>query len=335
MWQTIKNLVITTFVAVFVWIFAESETLREQKMPARITLVTPENARYSFVTAENRKETSVDVWIQTNSSRVENVERRLRAPLEVMAGTVNVPVVPGVGAIDLAQVLRENPDMVELGVSIRRVEPPVLDIVFDELETREIAVRLPAEISTALGSNAVPVISPPTVKLTMPSRDIARLAPQDIVSIAMPTELLDKLPGGKTETLRGLSLRPPFDIADRAKMRIEPSTVDVTLTKPMRGTELTLSQVPVYVRVEPDQLTRWNIQIAPQDQFLTNVRVIGSEELVEQVRNRTLPITALVSLTVSDLERGITAQTIEFPNIPEGLKVESTTKSVRISVTRR
>jgi hypothetical protein len=38
---------------------------------------------------------------------------------------------------------------------------------------------------------------------------------------------------------------------------------------------------------------------------------------------------------VSDLERGITAQTIEFPNIPEGLKVESTTKSVRISVTRR
>jgi hypothetical protein len=181
----------------------------------------------------------------------------------------------------------------------------------------------------------VPVISQPTVKLTMPSRDIARLAPQDIVSIAMPTELLDKLPGGKTETLRGLSLRPPFDIADRAKMRIEPSTVDVTLTKPMRGTELTLSQVPVYVRVEPDQLTRWNIQIAPQDQFLTNVRVIGSEELVEQVRNRTLPITALVSLTVSDLERGITAQTIEFPNIPEGLKVESTTKSVRISVTRR
>ncbi len=335
MWQTIKNLVITTFVAVFVWIFAESETLREQKMAARVTLVTPDNARYSFVTGDNRREAAVDVWIQTNSSRVENVERRLRAPLEIMAGTIHIPVLPGENTIDLVEVLRDNPDMAELGVSIRRVEPPVLDIVIDELETREIAVRLPVEITNALGGSAVPVISPPTVKLTMPSRDIARLAPQDIVSIAMPTELLDKLPGGKTETLRGLALRPPFEIADRAKLRIEPQTVDVTLTKPMRGTELTLSQVPVYVRVEPDQLARWNIQIAPQDQFLTNVRVIGPEELVEQVRNRTLPITALVSLTVADLERGITAQTIEFPNIPEGLKVESPTKSVRISVTRR
>ncbi len=335
MWQTIKNLVITTFVAVFVWIFAESETLREQKVAARVTLVTPENARYSFVTADNRREAGVDVWIQTNSSRVENVERRLRVPLEIMAGTIHIPVLPGENTIDLVEVLRDNPDMAELGVSIRRVEPPTLDIVIDELETREIAVRLPVEITNALGGSTVPVISPPTVKLTMPSRDIARLAPQDIVSIAMPTELLDKLPGGKTETLRGLALRPPFEIADRAKLRIEPQTVDVTLTKPMRGTELTLSQVPVYVRVEPDQLARWNIQIAPQDQFLTNVRVIGPEELVEQVRNRTLPITALVSLTVADLERGITAQTIEFPNIPEGLKVESPTKSVRISVTRR
>ncbi|HLP82784.1 MAG TPA: hypothetical protein VK157_00405 [Phycisphaerales bacterium] len=335
MWQTIKNLFITTFVAAFVWVFAESETLREQKMTARLTLTTPAQARYSFVTGTDTRDVTVDVWLQTNSSRMESVERRLRTPLEVLSGAGSVPIVPGPYTLDLGEVLRENADLAELGVSVRRVEPATLNVVIDELETREVSVRLPSEITAALGATAVPVISPPTVKITMPSRDIARLAPQDAVTIAMPMELLERLPGGKSETLRGLSLRPPFEIRDAEKLSISPAKVDVTLTKPSRGTELTLSQIPVYVRVEPDQLARWNIQIAAQDQFLTNVRVVGPEELVEQVRNRTLPITALVSLSVADLERGITAQVVEFPNIPEGLKVESPTRSVRVNVTRR
>lgn len=335
MWQTIKNLFITTFVAAFVWVFAESETLREQKMTARLTLTTPAHAGFSFVTGTDTRDVTVDIWLQTNSARMESVERRLRTPLEVLSGAGSVPIVPGPYVLDLGEVLRENADLAELGVSVRRVEPATLNVVIDELETREVSVRLPGEITAALGATAVPVISPPTVKITMPSRDIARLAPQDAVTIAMPMELLERLPGGKSETLRGLSLRPPFEIRDAEKLSISPAKVDVTLTKPSRGTELTLSQIPVYVRVEPDQLARWNIQIAAQDQFLTNVRVVGPEELVEQVRNRTLPITALVSLSVADLERGITAQVVEFPNIPEGLRVESPTRSVRVNVTRR
>ena len=335
MWQTIKNLFITTFVAAFVWVFAESETLREQKMPARLTLVTPANARYSFVTNTDLRDVAVDIWIETNSARLENVERRLRSPLEVVSGSGIVPIIPGTYTLDLAEILRDDPDLATLGVSIRRVEPATLNVLVDELETREVSVRLPSEVTTALGTFAVPTISPPTVKLTMPSRDMARLAPKDAAMIALPIDLIERMAGGKTETLRGLSLRSPFDIKDADKLRIEPATVDVTLTKPSRGTELVLAQVPVYVRVEPDQLPRWNIQIAASDQFLTNVRVIGPEDLVEQVRNRTLPITALVSLSVTDLERGITAQTIEFPNVPAGLKIESTTKSVRVNVTRR
>jgi hypothetical protein len=333
MWTTLKNIFITTFVAAFVWVYAESESLREQKVTARVQLSTPSDARLSIGTsADDSRDLTLEVIVQAPSARLERLERRLREPVVLAAGRDAMPLAPGTHTLDFALLLRESSELRDLGVSIRRVEPATAAVLIDELETREVPVRVLLPDDSV---QTVPGVSPPTVKVTMPARDMARLTPRDVVTVTIDAETVSRMLPGKPEVVRGLIARPPFAIKDAGKLSLSPTTVDVTVTPRERSGEVVLSPVAVHVQMSPEQMLRWNIEIAPTDRFVSNVRVRGSAKSLEQSQALLREVVAVVALSEDELERGITAKEISFAQVPAGLTVESTTRSVRLSVTRR
>lgn len=344
-WNAIKTVVLTTIIAGLVWLFAEAETLRDKEVDVRLILQAKSGSDLVVdIQGTVSREFTVKLRLQGGSLRVDQAERQLTdLPIVLTLGDEGVPASTGEHRIDLMSALRSHATLRELAVSLQGVEPQNLGIIVDEYMTRELAVHAvaPAD-SIGLEFASSPIISPPRARVTLPRRDAERLGTEAVLEAPISKLEFDRLTTGRQETLTGVRLRLPAGtstpptggtLASPApRATISPSTVDIQLVVRTRSAEFVLPRVPIDLRVPASELGKWSVTIPDDELNLTDVRVIGPAELIQQVRDGRIPVRASVQLSFDELARGIGAKDAVFADVPEGLRFEVSDRQVRMTI---
>jgi hypothetical protein len=334
--RNLGAIVITTIVAVLVWLFAESESLRSREVTAEVSLTTDGQGDRLVTLGVNPGWTGrVALTLTGPAGTLERVERRLREGVRLTAGMPGVPAEVGTRTVNLREALRNLPLVRESGVTVSRADPAELVVEVDSL--RQVEARVVIDAGEA-ELDGVPEASPPVVLLRGPGRALDRIAAagrEPTVTARVEPASLRNLVPGRRETIARVPLRPPAELEGVPGTRIEPASAEVQLTLRSRMAQVELPAVPVGVWLSASEMARFEVVVRPEDQFIRNVRVSGPSDLIAQVRSGELKVAATVMLGFEELEHGITSKDAVFNLLPTPLRVEADSRLVRFTIRRR
>ncbi|MEI7658785.1 MAG: hypothetical protein WCK33_12040 [Phycisphaerae bacterium] len=332
----LRNTLIVIVITCLVWLFAEAESLRTTQGPAEIVFVT-ETGSDRVVTLPDATDklsgrVMAQVEIEGSAASIDKAERVLRRPLRVTPGMDGVPRDAGERLVRLQEVLRSHPDLRQLGITIRKIDPPEVRIAIDEIDTRELKVIAPVEREEVEGAVEV---RPATVKVSLPRSQAKLLTDSSVLTAALDPDVIRSLTRGRRQTVPGVTLSLPPEITLPGVVALEPRTVDVSLTMRAQVRTIKIPTVPVHVRLAPAELGTWDIEIPEQDRFITDVVCTGPFEGIAALEDRTVTLVATLPLSFEELERGVTSKEVVFLDLPPGVKAEAVTRSVRLTIKRR
>lgn len=338
-WGAIKTVALTTIIALLVWLFAEAETLRDKDVDIRL-IVQPRAGSDLLVDVQGTttREFTARLQLQGGSLRIDQAERQLAdLPIVLTLGDEGVPASTGEQRIDLMSALRNHPSLRELSVSLQGVEPKTLSILIDEYMTRELPIRaVPPPDAVGLEFASTPIISPAKVRVTLPRLEAERLGTELTVEAPISKIEFDRCTPGRQETLSGVRLRLPSSVTNGGsqapRASIVPPSVDIQLVVRPRSAEFVLTRVPVDIRLPASELGKWSVDVAEDEQNLTDVRVIGPADLIEKVKDGRIPVRASVQLSFDELARAISAKDALFTGVPDGLRFEVSDRQVRMTI---
>ncbi|HRJ49461.1 MAG: hypothetical protein KF787_12015 [Phycisphaeraceae bacterium] len=329
----IRTFALVTIITVLIWAFAEAESLTTKVLRFELLFTADPQTRLFADPADVQGWTGrVEVTIEGSNRAVGDVEFNLRRGVSIRPGMSGIPTEPGEYSIDLNQVLRAAPEIVNRGVTIAKVDPPILLVVVDTLVTRELQVI--ADAQGALVDGPVEC-RPSNARITLP-RSLSLLLPADIALTArIPQETIGSLVPGRSETIAGIPILPPPQVRGRPRVTIEPERADAVLTLRTRTDSFTITSVPVHVKVAAGEYGRWDITIPDEDRFIRDVTVSGPSDMVARVRRGEIRLTAVLTLSFDELERGISSKDVLFSEVPTELKFETDRTTVRLRIARR
>ena len=348
MWKHTQTIILVTIVAALVWMFAEAETLREHRAVVTLSLLTPDGPGLAVETEAGLREVQVEVVLEGSAARLERVQRVLREALAITPGMEGVPTAPGTYDVDVLRLLRAHPVLVGDGgsgglgggggVGVKRVEPGAIRVRVDEV----VEVILPVIVRGDTDFTAPPVVTPASVRLLAPRHEamLVESSTSSAALVILGAPELTRLTPGRQETLPGLAVRLPPEIASSTHARLDPPRVDVTLTVRNRTTQITVPRVPVTLRIAPDDLAQWDISIPPREQFLTDLTLTGPQDVLARIESGAIPVGAVVSLSREELTRaaagsGLVVKEAAFPDIPVSVRTEAVQRIVRVQVAAR
>ncbi len=329
---SIKTAALVTLVTLVIWFFAESESLTSRSVRVEAAFeVEPKDDR-SLRVIDPDWQQRIDTVIEGATAAVSEAETVLRRPVRFQLGAPGIPTDLGEQTVDLAAALRGLPDLQGKPVTILRADPSTVRVRIEQLATRELKVVVDAPPGTRFES--LPEARPATVKISLPEVD-ARLLDESAVAFArISGETLSRLVPGRRETISNVAVDAPPLVAG-PRTRLNPSRIDVDVTLQSRTATLTLASVPVFILVAAVEYERWDITVAPEDRFLTDVKVSGPSDLVDRVRRGEIRVTAKVELTFDELERGISSKEVVFSQMPTDLTFTADNPRVRLQIRKR
>jgi len=335
---TLKTISAVIFITCLIWLFAEAESLRTIESPAEIVFSSDagSNRTIDLVdagdTTQQIARVRILVEIEGSASAIDAVERILRKPVNLSPGMESVPREPGDRVVNLRDALRNHPDIRSHGITIKKVDPQDVRVFIDEIETRAIKVLASIPLSDLDGAVE---IRPATVKLHLPTSQAKLLTENSYATARIEPAVLESLARGLRQTLPGVPLALPNELASSTHAWLETRTADVSLTLRTQTRSIKIPSVPVHLRLAPGEFGKWEIEIPEQDRFLTDVTITGPNDKVQAVEDKTVSVLATISLSFEELERGIASKEATFADLPEGLKAETANKTVRVTIKRR
>ena len=336
MLEFIRNALIVIVITCLVWLFAEAESLRTTQGPAEIVFVTEAGSDRVVMLPDSADKLSgrvmTQVEIEGSAASIDAAERVLRRPLRLTPGMDGVPREPGERMVRQAEGLRSHPDLRQLGITVRKIDPAEVRIMIDQIETRELKVVSPVERDDVEGAVEV---RPATVKMRLPASQAKLLAESSVLTARLDADVVRSLTRGRRQTVPGVTLALPPELTLPGVVAPEPRTVDVSLTMRAQVRTITIPTVPVHVRLAPAELGMWDIEIPEQDRFITDVSCTGPFEGIAALEDRSVTLVATLALSFEELERGITSKEVVFLDLPPGVKAEAATRNVRLTIKRR
>ncbi len=332
-WQTIRNLFLVTALTALVWVFAEAESVRTRTV--RFDLVfeaEPTSTRFIHVTDSSAFPGRVTVALEGSVAALDAVERVARSTLKFAPTSEGIPADPGEHTIDIKTLLRAHPALRALGATVESVDPPAVKVDVDNMKLKELPIRVE---TAGLEISGTPDVSPAVAQLIVPERVLAKLKPEAAATVALDPATATKLVPGQRTTIPGLAVKLPAELVGQPGIRIEPAAASVTLSVRNRTSSIVLARVPVDVRLPAQDIDRWSVSIPADDRVLTDVRIVGPNELVERVQRGDIPVVATLTLTPEDLEKGITSKTVDFLGLPDTIRVDAQRATVRVEIERR
>jgi hypothetical protein len=330
----IKTFALVTAIALVVWLFAESESVRTRELTLVIEL--PSDPSSSLIIQPFEPSVwreRVQVTINGSAAALAAFQAGASKPLKLTPDMDGMPSSPGEGDLDFRRVLRPLPLFAARGVTITRAEPASLRVWVDRIVKRE-GVRVEAAGLT-VDLEGPAVVTPRTVNILGPESVLARL-PQDAAALARPSqEDLSRLVPGRPDKLQGVTIEVPPEIAGMERfVRLDPPRADIELTVVSKRSSATVGSVPVQVLLPMLIAQQW--EVTSEQTFFSDVQASGPSELIDQLRRNELRVFAIVSLSADELERGIAAKEAVFTTLPSSaLTFKSDNPIVKLKVTRR
>lgn len=322
---------VSVVVALLVWVVAEGESLGRERLDIPVLIQADAQSGWMVAAAGSGWSGRVFVELDGPTSAVTRVRDRLRQGLLVAPGDQGVPLEPGTHAIDLAGLLRQTPGVSGSGVAIATVEPALLTVMIERIQTREVDVTVvmpgDAEVSAV-------VAQPRRVRLTFPSAALPLVDEGVEIAAVVSPDQLAALSLGDRATVRDVPLRLPVVLEGQPFVRLDPAAVSVIATLEDREDSVTLDTVPVQIQRPAFQAERWSVRVEEEDQLLTGVVVSGPAELIARIRAGELRVFATVTLSPDDLDNRVTRKEVRFADLPTPLRFESPTRTVRVTIER-
>lgn len=332
--QKLRTILVVTFVTVLIWAFAEGQSLQAKRTVAEIEFPSASAEPYVVHVLDNQNwRGRVELLVEGSTTSLEALESALRTPIVLEPGVDGVPRESGEHTINLRDALRSQPAFQARGVTVISADPPTIRVHIEEMATRQIDILVEVPQGEIEGTASPVGFNQASVRL--PARVAEQLSGEASLLARVRPEDLARLEPGRRVILPNVRLEPGPELADVQNLVITPAQVDVQLTVRSTSETYVVPSVSVDVRIPPDLLNVWIIEIPQEEQAIRDVRVTGPSELIQRVRNQELPITAFIRLTYSDLELGATAARVEFTSLPSQLTVESEDREVRFTARRR
>lgn len=326
----IPDYLLVTLITVLVWLYAEGRNVQTyspgEPVPVSVSLVNDEDL--AIMEQSPRR---VSIRFQGATSELDRVRRRL-------PGGINLEVAvaePGRRTFSLAELLRRAEPIAGLRVNISRVEPPSLELEVDRLLRHQLRLRFePTDVQLVPDSVE---IEPAEAELTLPESMAAELG-SDLESLRLDVEVsedLRQLPAGERQTVTG-RVRLPAVLRGQQHVQVEPREVTVSFVIDKKEEQVTLPSVPVWVVAPPSELEKYRVELVEGSRVLRDVTVTGPSDLVQQVRERSLRVIALLYLSSDDLASGVGSE-VSAPvtfDLPAALRVEAPTQTVRFTIER-
>jgi hypothetical protein len=305
-----------TAISLLIWIWAAGETRERATLHARLQFSPASN--FSMIVFP-RSDRQVALEVSGSARSIQLVRQGLQQPLEIVTGTNGIPGEPGTHSISLVNAIQSLPVLSQGNITVLSTEPSTLQVEIDSLTQISVAVE-PVLSGATLGGEAVS--SPPTVTLTLPSRIVALVPDATVIAEPARSAIAELEPGRRQVILAPVHLAPalrPYS----SEISIEPTSVQLAFTVILKTRSINVEAVPVQVAAPAQVLDEYQITIEDADQFLADVVIEGSTDVVKKFEDEKPPVVAFVHLTSEDLARGVTEAPVSLWQLPEGLRVTS------------
>jgi hypothetical protein len=349
----LKSLVVVVPVTLLIWLLAESESLRIEKMRVEIVLAAADQSNRTIRVAPGQDfRNEATLQIEGPNARVDALVAKLRGPIRLEPGMPGVPLETGLQSIDLQTAISNHPLLRESRVSITDVEPASVPVQIDTVTTKEARVRL--ELPPEMSLEGAAEVSPPIVKVRLPESSVKLLESwgtgaggsggEPEVVARLDRASLAGLAEGRRAVINAVPIELPPGLKDLDSVAVAPGQVSVSLTPRGRTDRWVATNVPVHVRLSPAELGRWSIEVAPEDRVLQEVAISGPGEMVDGYKKGATRLVAFVALGFEDLERAAAMNqgaggTIEkepaFTETPCPLRFEPRQKTIRVTIRKR
>ncbi|MFG0258655.1 MAG: hypothetical protein ACF8GE_12210 [Phycisphaerales bacterium JB043] len=327
--SSIVTFALITIVSLVVWLFAEARSVTEVAIETSVTFIEDPDRLLEF--PSGTWDGNVTIRLTGPRGALDNVLVELGRGLEIPLGSTGVPRAEGEHSIVLRDVLASTSQIQDTSVTVVSVEPASVQLRINALQVIDnVAVQLNIP-GVQLQGDAI--VTPQVVSVKLP-RALAETLPTPPVVTANPSPgVIENAQEGQRYTFRAPLRVPGFDSS--GNITITPPSVEATIVVRQRVETITIGFVPVWVLLPPNESERWDVKIHDEDIGLTDVVVLGPSDLIARIRSQDLLIRGVVELTDVDLESRVTEKAVQFPLLPESLRVQSDVSQIRLTITPR
>lgn len=334
----VKRFLVVAVVTLLIWLLAESESVRVEKVPVDLSF-KPDVDATRLVSVEGSSVVQTTITLQGPAAGVDALAGKIRSKLiSIQPGMDGVPADPGRRTIDLREVIRGLPAVRESGVAVAGVEPQGVQVQVDNLVTRDARVKVIIPDGQLL--EGVPEPSPATVRLRLPESVSSRLTEDPELIARLDPAALANLTEGRRLILSNVPVELPESLRGLPGVRVQPQAVSVAVIVRGRTDSTLVPTVPVHIRLAPTETGLWDIQVPPESRQLTDVTISGPADQVQLIKSGKLIPIAYIPLSFEDLEQAAqSGNPIEkepiFCELPTPLRFDTRQKTIQVLVKRR
>ncbi len=335
----LKSIGVVTILTLIVWLFAESESLVESELPARVDVVVGEVNREKLLVKPMEFDGRISIEMRGPRAAINRASQLLQTPIRLQPGALRgIPTTEGNHVVRMLDFIKAWPELGSTGVSIDYVRPAEIRVEVQEL--RIVALE-PRAQTTGIAIDGEVRFTPAQISVRMPSTLATTADRPDFVLIPLaPADPTIRLTPG----LQSLSLPVTLPDALKGKPGVTLMTPQVVANFTVLDTNVTerFTSVPVQVLAPPIELKDWIVEIAPSDAIL-QVDVRGPRTAIESLKSGKANLVAVVSLLDIDLTPGASSKPVRFAvlrdgvmaPVPQGVEVLSEKSEAKIQITRR
>ncbi len=297
-----------------IWIYAEREQISKRQLPIPMPITVTSADPRMVVTLLRPQDGMILVDLEGPRSQLDSLDQKFSRGGEVEAVKVVLDkLAKGPREIPTARAVRDDPLFVSRGISVTNCQPPVLQVLVDELEEREMPVAAPSSVTNLESAT----FEPSKIRVRAPKRAWER-APADTLMVAYAdlasSAELDK-PGERQ--LTGVRVYVPW-LRDEPHVTITPNTIKVALEVRQADRQLRLPSVVVYPS-GPAFLLRQNRVECPDT--ITNVTVVGPPDKIALLERSDYPKPwALLEVRTDDATGSTRRKRLRIMDLPKGVE---------------
>ncbi len=304
------GLLMISFVAAMIWLFAEAASLSRAPELARIIIADPLDQNIVRVTSDGWTG-SVRLTLEGPTSSLQRASSLLAEGVRLALGQPGVPNVEGEHVVDLRQALRADERISRAGLTVIEADPATVRIEVESfVELPDVEVTLDAP---GLLLSQDPVFDPPRVRVRARRaviRELESLPGGPVVVATLPPASTESLVPGAARSLETRLALPGAitSVRDPQSVRITPSSAQVTLTARSRIDSITIPSAPIWTMMPPTEADLWSVTV--ETPFVRDVVLSGPPDLIEQFRQNRLRLVATLAFTNDELSARITSKPV-------------------------
>ena len=333
--DNLVNILMVTFVAAAIWVWAAGETTETTNLLNQRLTIAPSPGDFTLVHPAVIQ--GVQIEFRGPARAVKAIKDEFPNLATVSVGSPGIDAQDGPQTIDLRTIIEDIVRQGDYPLSIASIQPETAEIMIT-LRTTQEADIIP-RLAEGVRSTGTITVEPAVGSLILPT-SLAGQGPIQLLAPITQEMLDDHIPGQRVVLTTAVTL-PDALQSEASTIDIEPREVDVSIALLSAKIEHTLPSVPIQVAAPPAELDRFTVSITHGDGFLRDVMLRGPPATIQQIADGELSVVAFVHLTSDDLVKLVTERPISMWMLPPGVTVvkvgtaTSTTPRVALEIVDR